>query len=182
MLVAYPLPDKGNRYTVRRGSGLFISCWAFGDASCKINKNNIPRFFSYSSSRVNSGMEATVSCMKKLFLLIAMVVGLATAAKAELKATAVTEVYPDNCPKVAMEVDSDGLAVFYPAVVYASGNDRLITKAPFSSTLSPVAPVLKQTRWRRSRKHIPIRSPRVRRSPSTSLRLPIMPHSSLFWT
>ena len=35
----------GYRYPVRRGSGLFISCKAFGDASCKINKNIIPRFF-----------------------------------------------------------------------------------------------------------------------------------------
>ena len=45
MLVAYPLPDKGHRYTIRRGSGLFISCQAFGDASLGINKNIIPRFF-----------------------------------------------------------------------------------------------------------------------------------------
>lgn len=45
MLVDYPLPDKGDRYPIGRGSGLFISCKAFGDASCKINKNIIPRFF-----------------------------------------------------------------------------------------------------------------------------------------
>lgn len=52
-----------------------------------------------------------------------MVVGLATAAKAELTATAVTPEYPVDSPRAAMEVDSDGLAVFYPAVVYTSGND-----------------------------------------------------------
>lgn len=45
MLVAYPLPDKGYPYTIRRGSGLFILYRAFGDASEKINKNIVPRLF-----------------------------------------------------------------------------------------------------------------------------------------
>ena len=45
MLVAYPLPDKGYRYSIRRGSGLFISCQAFGDASLGINKKSFHAFF-----------------------------------------------------------------------------------------------------------------------------------------
>lgn len=45
MLVAYPLPDKGYRYPMRRGSGLFISSMAFGDASNQIISRIVPRFF-----------------------------------------------------------------------------------------------------------------------------------------
>lgn len=58
MLVVYPLPDKGYRYSIRRGSGLFISCKAFGDASVKIDRNIIPRFFRITTN-VKSGMDAT---------------------------------------------------------------------------------------------------------------------------
>ena len=36
MLVVYPLPDKGHRYPVERGSGLVIVCTAFGDAPFSI--------------------------------------------------------------------------------------------------------------------------------------------------
>lgn len=52
-----------------------------------------------------------------------MAIVLAMTAKAELTATPVTEVYPRSCPSAAMEVDNDGIASFYPAVVYASGTD-----------------------------------------------------------
>lgn len=45
MLVAYPLPDKGYRYPIRRGSGLFICSLAFGDASLKINKKSFHALF-----------------------------------------------------------------------------------------------------------------------------------------
>lgn len=45
MLVAYPLPGKGYRYTIRRGSGLFITFKAFGDASIEIISRIVPRFF-----------------------------------------------------------------------------------------------------------------------------------------
>jgi hypothetical protein len=45
MLVAYPLPGKGYRYPIRRGSGLFISSTAFGDASNQIISRIVPRFF-----------------------------------------------------------------------------------------------------------------------------------------
>ncbi len=39
-------PRQGEcRYTVRRGSGLFISDWAFGDACRKVNSKPSPRFF-----------------------------------------------------------------------------------------------------------------------------------------
>lgn len=39
-------PRRGEyRYSIRRGSGLFISCWAFGDASCKVNKKSFHAFF-----------------------------------------------------------------------------------------------------------------------------------------
>lgn len=47
MLVAYPLPDKGYRYPIRRGSGLFITFMAFGDASNQITSRIVPRFFFY---------------------------------------------------------------------------------------------------------------------------------------
>lgn len=68
-------------------------------------------------------MEVAETNMKKLFLLTAMIFGLAIMAKAELTATAVTAVYPGECPKAAMDVGADGIASFYPAVVYTSGND-----------------------------------------------------------
>ena len=45
MLVVYPLPDKGKSiYRLRRGSGLFIADWVFGDTLNKINRNNVLRF------------------------------------------------------------------------------------------------------------------------------------------
>lgn len=36
VLVVYPLLGKGYRYSIRRGSGLFIVSQAFGDASNQI--------------------------------------------------------------------------------------------------------------------------------------------------
>lgn len=51
MLVAYPLPDKGYRYPIRRGSGLFITLKAFGDASIEVcSKSIVPRFFMFGHS------------------------------------------------------------------------------------------------------------------------------------
>lgn len=47
MLVVYPLPDKGYRYPIRRGSGLFITFRAFGDASIEIFSRIVPRFSVY---------------------------------------------------------------------------------------------------------------------------------------
>lgn len=51
MLVVYPLPGKGHRYSIRRGSGLFILCQVFGDTSLGINKNIIPRLLFYPLKR-----------------------------------------------------------------------------------------------------------------------------------
>lgn len=57
MLVAYPLPDKGYRYTIRRGSGLFILYRAFGDASEKIDKNIVPRLFIFHQCLLGNGAD-----------------------------------------------------------------------------------------------------------------------------
>ena len=50
-------PTRGYRYTIRRGSGLFILCQAFGDASEELDKNIVPRLFIFIN--VCSGTGAT---------------------------------------------------------------------------------------------------------------------------
>lgn len=66
MLVAYPLPDKGYRYTIRRGSGLFILCQAFGDASEEIDKNIVPRLFIFINVCSGTGSTRTKIMYKYL--------------------------------------------------------------------------------------------------------------------
>lgn len=53
MLVAYQFPGKGYRYPIRRGSGLFISSMAFGDASNQITSRIVPRFFFYKLTNID---------------------------------------------------------------------------------------------------------------------------------
>ena len=71
MLVAYPLPDKGYRYPIRRGSGLFIYLLGVWRCLLRNKQEIIPRFF-VSQLTVNSGMDATPNKMlkKRLFLLV----------------------------------------------------------------------------------------------------------------
>ena len=47
MLVVYPLPDKGYRYPVRRGSGLFIYLLGVWRCLLEDRQEIIPRFFVY---------------------------------------------------------------------------------------------------------------------------------------
>ena len=55
MLVAYPLPDKGYRYPIRRGSGLFITFKAFGGASIEIFSRIVPRFSFFKKPTIIQG-------------------------------------------------------------------------------------------------------------------------------
>jgi|GEM_PF-5315121 len=58
MLVAYPLPGKGGyRYPIRRGSGLFITFKAFGDASIEIISRIVPRFSFFITASIKDACE-----------------------------------------------------------------------------------------------------------------------------
>lgn len=62
--------------------------------------------------------------MKKILLIFAAILAMAAnTAYAELTATPVTGWYPGYCPRAAMLVDEDGVAVLTPVVVYESGTD-----------------------------------------------------------
>ena len=54
ILVVYPHPEKVNSYPIERGSGLFISCQAFGDASFKISRTSFHAFL-YNNLTVDFG-------------------------------------------------------------------------------------------------------------------------------
>lgn len=58
LLVAYPLPDKGYRYPIRRGSGLFIYLLGVWRCLLRDKQESFHAFF-VSSQNVKSGMEAT---------------------------------------------------------------------------------------------------------------------------
>ena len=68
MLVAYPLPGKGYRYPIRRGSGLFISLIGVWRCLLEDRQETIPRFSCINFLIVKSGMERQNSMlMAKVF-------------------------------------------------------------------------------------------------------------------
>lgn len=59
-------PTRGYRYTIRRGSGLFILCQAFGDASEELDKNIVPRLFIFINVCSGTGSTRTKIMYKYL--------------------------------------------------------------------------------------------------------------------
>ncbi len=53
MLVVYPLPDKGYRYPIRRGSGLFIYLLGVWRCLLRDRQEVIPRFFRITTKKSN---------------------------------------------------------------------------------------------------------------------------------
>ena len=70
MLVAYPLPGKGYRYPIRRGSGLFIYLLGVWRCLLEDKQEIIPRFFRIITKRQirNGGDTEQNNAMKKLLL------------------------------------------------------------------------------------------------------------------
>ena len=67
MLVAYPLPDKGYRYPIRRGSGLFISLIGVWRCLLEDKQEIIPRFFRITTKRqIRNGGDTQHNKMEKL--------------------------------------------------------------------------------------------------------------------
>ena len=88
-------PDNGRYISIRRGSGLFIADWAFGDASKQINMNNVLRFLHFnriiakfgdtSGSYFYKNMKKKL--LKSLLLVTAMLLGLSVNAQIRAKWT-----------------------------------------------------------------------------------------------
>ena len=68
MLVAYPLPDKGYRYSIRRGSGLFIM--RMGVWRCPLEdrqEHHSTLFCITTKSQIGNGGDIKKQNVKKIF-------------------------------------------------------------------------------------------------------------------